>query len=47
MNMDPRTLVLLEAPIAPTLLRLALPKALIMLAQAAAGLTATAKGRFR
>ena len=37
MNMDPRTRVLLEAPIAPTLLRLALPKVLIMLAQSGGG----------
>jgi len=39
--MDPRTRVLLEAPIAPTLLRLALPNMLVMLAQAAAGLVET------
>ena len=36
--MDPRTRVLLEAPIASTLLRLAIPNMLVMLAQAAAGL---------
>jgi putative MATE family efflux protein len=36
--MDPRTRALLEAPIAPALLRLALPNMLVMLAQAAAGL---------
>lgn len=36
--MDPRTRVLLEAPIASTLLRLATPNVLIMLAQAATGL---------
>ena len=39
--MDPRTRVLLEAPIASTLLRLAVPNVLIMLAQAAAGLVET------
>src|SRR6266704_2871194 len=39
--MDPRTRVLLEAPIASTLLRLALPNMLVMLAQAAAGLVET------
>jgi MATE family, multidrug efflux pump len=39
--MDPRTRTLLEAPIASTLLRLALPNMLIMLAQAAAGLVET------
>src|SRR5205809_7464452 len=38
---DPRTRLLLEAPIVPTLLRLALPNVLIMLAQAAAGLVET------
>ena len=39
--MDPRTRVLLEAPIASTLLRLAMPNVLIMLAQAAIGLVET------
>jgi putative MATE family efflux protein len=39
--MDPRTRVLLEAPIASTLLRLAMPNMLVMLAQAAAGLVET------
>jgi putative MATE family efflux protein len=39
--MDPRTRTLLEAPIASTLLRLALPNMLIMLAQAVAGLVET------
>src|SRR5438067_3835647 len=39
--MDLRTRVLLEAPIASTLLRLAIPNVLIMLAQAAAGLVET------
>ncbi len=39
--MDPRTRVLLEAPIGPMLLRLAIPNVLIMLAQAAAGLVET------
>jgi len=37
MTMDPRTRVLLEAPIAPTLLRLAVPNTLVLVAQAAAG----------
>src|SRR6266516_2122759 len=41
MNMDPRTRVLLEAPIVPTLLRLGMPNVLIMLAQAAVGLVET------
>src|SRR6266700_1440853 len=39
--MDPRTRLLLEAPIASTLLRLAIPNMLVMLAQAAAGLVET------
>jgi putative MATE family efflux protein len=39
--MDPRTRMLLEAPIAPTLLRLGAPNVLVMLAQAAAGLIET------
>jgi putative MATE family efflux protein len=39
--MDPRTRVLLAAPIASTLLRLAMPNVLVMLAQAAAGLVET------
>ena len=39
--MDPRTRVLLEAPIARTLLRLGAPNVLVMLAQAAAGLIVT------
>ena len=39
--MDPRTRVLLEAPIAKTLLRLAAPNMLVMVAQAAAGLVET------
>ncbi len=39
--MDPRTRALLEAPVAPMLLRLAMPNVLIMLAQAAAGLVET------
>src|SRR5437773_3170261 len=38
---DPRTRLLLEAPIVPTLLRLAMPNVLIMLAQAATGLVET------
>ncbi|MDO8386754.1 MAG: MATE family efflux transporter [Polaromonas sp.] len=40
-GLDPRTRLLLEAPIAPTLLRLALPNVLVMLAQAAVGLIET------
>ncbi|MBA4328113.1 MAG: MATE family efflux transporter [Polaromonas sp.] len=40
-HLDPRTRMLLEAPIAPTLLRLALPNVLVMLAQAAVGLIET------
>lgn len=39
--MDPRTRALLEAPIARTLLRLAMPNMLVMVAQAAAGLVET------
>src|SRR6185436_9372542 len=39
--MDPRTRVLLEAPIGSTLLRLAIPNMLVMVAQAAAGLVET------
>ena len=39
--MDPRTRVLLEAPIGSTLLRLAMPNVLVMVAQAAAGLVET------
>src|SRR2546422_9481318 len=39
--MDPRTRLLLEAPTASTLLRLAIPNMLVMLAQAAAGLVET------
>jgi putative MATE family efflux protein len=39
--MDARTLALLEAPIAATLLRLAMPNMLVMVAQAAAGLVET------
>jgi putative MATE family efflux protein len=38
---DPRTRALLEAPIAPTLLRLGAPNVLVMVAQAAAGLIET------
>jgi hypothetical protein len=40
-RLDPRTRALLEAPIASTLLRLAMPNVLIMLAQATAGLVET------
>src|SRR5258706_7760280 len=39
--LDPRTRALLEAPIAPTLLRLAVPNMLVLVAQAAAGLIET------
>ena len=39
--MDPRTRVLLEAPIWPTLLRLALPNLVVMLMQASIGLIET------
>lgn len=39
--MDPRTRLLLEGPIAPTLLRLAAPNVIVMVAQAAAGLIET------
>src|SRR5258708_1079598 len=39
--MDPRTRVLLEAPITRTLLRLAVPNILVLGAQAAAGLVET------
>jgi len=39
--MDPRTRALLEAPIAPTLLRLAVPNMLVLVAQAVAGLIET------
>ena len=39
--MDPRTRALLEAPIAPTLLRLAAPNMLVMMVQAAVGLVET------
>src|SRR5712672_1910531 len=40
-DVDRRTRALLEAPIAPTLLRLAAPNMLVMVAQAAAGLIET------
>ena len=36
-TLDPRTRLLLEAPIAPTLLRLGAPNVLVMLAQAGVG----------
>jgi putative MATE family efflux protein len=39
--MDPRTRLLLDAPIAPTLLRLAAPNVLVMVAQASIGLVET------
>jgi Na+-driven multidrug efflux pump len=38
---DPRTRVLLEAPIVPTLLRMAAPNVLVMLTQASTGLVET------
>ena len=40
-TLDPRTRLLLEAPIVPTLLRLAAPNILVMVAQAAVGLVET------
>ena len=40
-TLNPRTRMLLEAPIAPTLLRLAVPNVLVMLAQAGVGLIET------
>ncbi|WP_076997363.1 MATE family efflux transporter [Variovorax sp. KK3] len=40
-TLDPRTRLLLEAPIAPTLLRLAFPNVLVMVAQASVGLIET------
>src|SRR5262252_7925372 len=40
-SMDARTRVLLEAPIGPTLVRLALPNVVIMVAQASVGLVET------
>ncbi len=40
-DIDPRTRLLLEAPIVPTLLRLAAPNVLVMVAQAAVGLIET------
>ena len=40
-GLDPRTRLLLEAPIVPTLLRLAAPNVLVMVAQAAVGLVET------
>jgi putative MATE family efflux protein len=40
-GMDPRTRMLLEGPIAPTLLRLAAPNVLVMLVQASVGLIET------
>ncbi len=40
-NLDPRTRMLLEAPIVPTLLKLAAPNILVMVAQAATGLIET------
>ena len=39
--LDPRTRTLLEAPILPTLVRLAWPNLLVMLAQASTGLIET------
>src|SRR6201997_2162799 len=39
--MDPRTRSLLEAPIGPTLLRLALPNVIVMVVQASIGLIET------
>ena len=45
MSMDPRTRALLEAPIASTLLRLAAPNMLVLVAQAAAGLVCSTGSR--
>ena len=39
--MDPRTRTLLEAPIGPTLMRLALPNVVVMVMQSSIGLTET------
>src|ERR1700754_1248884 len=39
--MDPRTRLLLEAPVGPTILRLALPNVLVMVVQASVGLIET------
>ncbi|MDQ2803485.1 MAG: MATE family efflux transporter, partial [Pseudomonadota bacterium] len=40
-SLSPRTRLLLHGPIAPTLLRLAWPNVLVMLAQASTGLIET------
>src|SRR5271166_2928171 len=40
-DMSPRTLLLLNGPVVPTLLRLAWPNVLVMLAQASTGLIET------
>src|SRR5580704_1990960 len=39
--MDPRTTMLLEAPVGPTILRLALPNVVVMMVQASIGLIET------
>src|ERR1700719_4866004 len=39
--MDPRTAMLLDAPVAPTILRLALPNVVVMVVQASIGLIET------
>src|SRR6202171_3904757 len=39
--MDPRTKMLLEAPVGPTILRLALPNVVVMVVQASIGLIET------
>src|SRR6266852_1765432 len=39
--MDPRTRLLLEAPVGPTILRLALPNVVVMVVQASVGLIET------
>src|ERR1700742_3600172 len=39
--MDPRTRMLLEAPVGPTILRLALPNVVVMVVQASIGLIET------
>src|SRR5260370_34323647 len=41
LSMDPRTKMLLEAPVGPTILRLALPNVVVMVVQASIGLIET------
>src|SRR5262245_36036059 len=40
-SMDPRTRMLLEAPVGPTIVKLALPNVVVMVAQASVGLIET------